>query len=293
MSFQITTAFVKQFSNTVELLAQQRGSKLRGAVRVEPVRGEVAFFDQIGATSAVTVTTRHADSPLVSTPHSRRRVSLVDVEWGDLIENFDKVKMLIDPTNAYSQNAAYAIGRKIDEIIIDAFFGTAYSGKDGGTSVAFPSTNQIAADFDGDGTKEGLTIAKLREARKRLLAKNVDPAMSPWYIAVTAAQLDDLLGTTEVTSSDFNTVKALVQGEINTFLGFRFIQTELLSTDSAGDRRCPVWAQNGMVLGMAMEPRSRITERPDKRYQTYVYWATSAGATRLDEDRVFEIKCKE
>lgn len=293
MSTQVSTAFVKQFGETVDFLQQQRGSKLRAAIGiVEQAQGEHHYFDQIDATDAQRVTNRHGDSPLISTPHARRRVAMENVEWGDLVDDFDKVRTLIDPTNAYTQNAAWAIGREIDEIIIENFFSDVETGKEGGSTTSFPAAQQVAVDLDGDGTDEGLTVEKLREARKLLLANNVDPERDgPIHIAVTAELLDDLLGTTEVTSADFNTVKALVDGNINTFMGFNFIHTELLETDSNSDIRCPVWTNNGMGLAMGMEPRARIEERADKRFSTYVYWSTVVGAVRLHEDRVVEIKC--
>ena len=293
MSFQIDTAFVNQFGSNIDMLVQQKGSRLSRAVRYETgVKGETAFYDQIGATEAVEVADRHGDSPLVSTPHSRRRVTMVDVEWGDLIDDFDRLKTLIDPESAYSMNASWAVGRKIDDIIIRNMFAAAATGKSGSSSVTFPAGNVVAADYDGDGTAEGLTVAKLRNARKLLRASEV-PEDEPMYIAVTAAQLDNMLGTTEVTSSDFNTVKALVQGDVNSFMGFEFIHTERLETDSNDYRRVPVWSRNGLLLAVAKEPMVRITERSDKRFSTYVYYATSVGSTRMEEDRVIEIKCAE
>ena len=106
MSVQITTSFVNQFSSNVALLSQQRGSILRSAVSEESVTGEKAFFDQVGASAAVKRTSRHGDTPLVETPHSRRQVTLDTYEWGDLIDDSDKVRMLIDPTSTYAQAAA-------------------------------------------------------------------------------------------------------------------------------------------------------------------------------------------
>lgn len=191
MSDQVSTAFVKQFGENVDMLVQQRGSRLMNAVRRETIRGEQAFFDQIGATEALEVTDRHGDSPLINTPHSRRRVTPVDVEWGDLIDDFDKLKMLMDPESAYALNASWAVGRKIDDIIIRNIFADAATGKEGSVTTSFDSNNVVAADFDGDGTSEGLTVEKLREARKILRANEV-PADDPLFIAATAEQLDNL-----------------------------------------------------------------------------------------------------
>ena len=294
MSNQITTAFVKQFGSEVEMLVQQKGSRLRRAVRVESgIRGKAEFFDQIGATEAQETTSRHADSPLIETPHERRMVTMKNIEWGDLIDDFDKVQTLIDPTNPYTQNAGWAVGRKVDDTIIAAMFATAKTGEEGTVDVTFPGANTIDADFDGDATAEGLTVAKLREARKRLLAAEALMDGESAFIAVTAKQLDDLLGTTEVTSSDFNSVRALVNGEINQFLGFEFIRIERLLATADPFRRVPVWVKNGMLLGVGIEPKSRIAERSDKRFSTYVYWSARFGATRMQEPKVLEIQCAE
>ena len=86
MSNQITTAFVEQYSSNIQMLSQQKGSLLRDKVRLETVVGKNAFFDQVGSVTATVRTSRHSDTPQVDTPHSRRRVSLVDYEFADLID---------------------------------------------------------------------------------------------------------------------------------------------------------------------------------------------------------------
>jgi hypothetical protein len=137
----------------------------------------------------------------------------------------------------------------------------------------------------------GMTVAKLRQARRILMTNEVDVAMDPLYIAVTAVQMDNLLGTTEVTSSDYNTVKALVQGNVDTFLGFKFVHCERLGVDGSGDRRCIAWAKSGMHLGMWNDITTKISERADKSYATQVYVKGTFGATRTEEKKVVEIIC--
>ena len=125
MSNQITTAFVEQYSRNVSMLSQQMGSKLRGSVDVENVTGKNAFFDQVGVTAAVLRTSRHGDTPQIDTPHSRRRLSLADYEWADLVDDMDKVRMLVDPTSSYAKAAAAAMNRSIDDVIIASMNATA------------------------------------------------------------------------------------------------------------------------------------------------------------------------
>lgn len=286
MSIQVTTSFVEQYKANVQLLSQQKGSRLRGSVRNESVTGKNAFFEQIGTVEARLRTTRHADTPQLDVPHARRRVSLSDYDWADLIDQEDKVRMLIDPTSSYAMSAAHAMGRAMDDALITAALGSADTGVSGGTSVALPASQKIAA------SAADLTVAKLRAAKKLLDAADVDPSIRR-YIAVGASQLSNLLSDTNVTSSDFNTVKALVQGELDTFLGFKFIQTQRLTTDSNSDRQVIAWAEDGLLLGIGKDMKARISERDDKNYATQVFSSMTIGATRMEEVKVVEIACTE
>ena len=285
MSTQITTAFSQQFSTNVQLLSQQMGSILRGGVSEESVTGEKAFFDQVGAAAAVKRTSRHQDTPMVETPHSRRMVTMDSYEWADLIDDADKVRMLIDPTRTYARAAAAAMGRAMDDALIEAATGTAKTGKAGATSTSMLSAHQIA-----NGSAD-LTLAKLIEAKKILDLASVDPSI-PRHIAVGPDQIESLLNSTTVTSSDFNTIKALVQGEINTFLGFQFhVSTRLAK--SGNIRTCFAWAEDGIKLAVGKDVMSRIDERSDKSYSTQVYYCATFGATRMEEEKVVQIDCDE
>mgnify|MGYP003112792050 FL=1 len=285
MSTQVTTAFVQQFSNNITMLAQQSGSRLRGAVSEESVTGEKAFFDQVSAVAAVKRTSRHGDTPLVETPHSRRMVTMDTFEWSDLIDDADKVAMLADPTNVYARTAANAIGRAMDDEIIAAATGTAKTGKAGASSTSMLSANTIA-----HGSAD-LTIAKLLSAKKALDLNDVDPSI-PRYIAVGPNQIEALLNTTQVTSSDFNTVRALASGQVDSFLGFKFIVTNRLAFAS-NIRTCFAWAEDGIKLAVGRDVMSRIDERADKSYSTQVYYCATFGSTRMEEEKVVSIACDE
>jgi hypothetical protein len=292
MSFQVSTAFVQQYTTNVSLLLQQRGSKLRDYVTVGSYTGKAAkAVEQIGAVTAQVRNTRHGDTPLISTPHDARWVFPTDFEWADLIDDQDKLRMLIDPTSPYAVNGAYALGRAMDDLIVSAALGTAKTGENGSDNTAFATASQ---QVGVGSTPSGLTIAKLRNAKRILMANEVDTAVDPLFIAVTARQLDDLLGTTEVTSSDFNTVKALVQGDVDTFMGFKFIHIERLGlVPSTTHRRVIAWAKSGLHLGMWNDLNTRIDERNDKSYSTQVYVKGTFGATRTEEKKVVEILCNE
>ncbi len=290
MSNQITTAFVQQYSSNVQMLAQQMGSRLREAVDVETITGKNAYFDQVGVTAAQIRSSRHANTPQIDTPHSRRRVSLADYEWADLIDDADKVKMLIDPTSSYAKAAAAAMGRSMDDVIITSLGGTAYTGETGGTSVALPSTQKFATSDQSDG----LTVAKLLDAKKKMDLADVDPSI-PRFIVCGATQISDLLNTTEVKSSDYNTVKALAQGQLDSFLGFKFIMSNRLNFDASNtdDRLVFAFTKEAIKLAVGKDITARISERDDKSYSTQVYYCMSIGSTRMQEEHVVQIPCNE
>ena len=290
MSTQITTAFVEQYSANVTMLSQQMGSLLRSAVDVETIKGKNAFFDQVGSVTAQVRSSRHGSTPQLDTPHSRRRVSLADYEWADLIDDLDKVRMLIDPTSSYAKAAAAAMGRAMDDVIIAALGGSSDTGVAGGTAVALPSTQKVSTASQADGA--GLTIAKLLSAKYILDSNDVDPSLAR-YIVVSPKQIQDLLGTTQVTSSDYNTVKALATGQLDSYLGFKFIVSNRLLLANTDDRLCYAFTADAIKLAIGKDVTARIDERADKSYATQVYYSMAIGATRMEEKKVVEIPCDE
>lgn len=287
MSQQITTAFIQKYKAGIEIGLQQKGSVLADKVRNETQAAKYDFYDKINATAAQKVTERHGNTPLVDTQHSRRRCGLVDYDWADLIDKADKLRLLEDPTGPYTMNAVMALGRSKDDEIIAAAFASVATGETGATPVTFPTsttTNLVSVDFveAGVAANSGLTIAKLRRAKYFLDRYQNDPSEER-YIALGAKQVQDLLRTTEATSADFNTVRALVAGQIDTFMGFKFVQTERLLTDASGYRRLLCWVKSGLLLATAQEIEVDIAPRKDKRNATQVYVCGSFGSIRMDE----------
>ena len=294
MSSQVDTAYVYQYRNNVSMLVQQKGSRLRPFVRVEPQNSELEFYDRIGATDAVEITGRHQDTPLVSTPHDRRCVYLRDYDWADLIDRQDKLKMLIDPTSAYAMNAVFAMGRKMDDAIIGAAFDYALTGKTGKTTVSFPAANQVAVNYveSGSAANGNLTIGKIRRAKEILDAYDNDPDEAR-IMTCTANSLHSLLRNIEITSQDYNVVKALVEGKVDTFMGFKFVRTQRLLTDGSGYRRHIAWVQSKLLLAVSQDPMVDVGPRRDKRNSMQVYVTMGIGATRMEEQGVVEIKVDE
>lgn len=281
MSLYITEAQVKQYASNIRILFQQQGSLLRPAVRTETLKGKYRFFDRLGATTARRKTTRHAATPLIDSVHSRRRAEAVDFEWADLLDPQDEIRILVSPVSSYVINAAWSLGRSMDSEIITAFTRDAVTGEDGGGTATFPAAQQIAAG----GT--GLTIAKLRQAA-RILNVNKAPMMGR-FLALDPYGLEDLLATTEVTSSDYNVVKALVNGEVDTFLGFKFIMIPDLLPNASGTATAFAWQESSMGLVLGEDIMTRVDERADLSMAVQVYARATFGAVRVEDEGVVQI----
>lgn len=307
MSFQITTAFVEQYSANVEHLAQQMESRFAGKVREEPQQGKSKAWEQLGATRAVKRTSRHADTPRVDSNHQRRWAYLNDYDWSDLVDSLDDVKMLIDPRSPYAQSAAFAMNVAMDEEVISAATGTAYADTGGGngaaSSVVLPSAQKVAVNYVATGTpaNSGLTLAKLIKA-KSLLGKAEFPGGTQLYFVYTQQQLDDLLlNVSQVSNADYAAVKALVDGEVNYFMGFNFIRMASDSTTGAAltlnsstdVRTCFAYAKVALLRNIGKAPSSKVSERNDKNHAWQVYSNMSVGATRMQEKGVVEVMCDE
>lgn len=310
MDSQIEGWRVLAFKQGVYNLAQQRGSRLASIVRNEEFIGKAEFFDRLGLATAVDKVDRNGDTPNLSIAHSRRMVTTVTREWATLVDRKDKVQNIQDPENQYAVAAQNALGRKMDDVIIDAALGTARYGEDGSSSQSL-GTGQKVVPLSA-GVQSKLNMAGLLAVKQLLDAAE---AIGPRYFVVNASQLQNLLGQTQVTSADYNSVKALVAGELDTFLGFQFIRSERLlassvyssgftydtttglysatgTTIASTSVSCLAFVGDGIILGKNPNmTKAEIERRADKSYSTQVYASMDFGAVRMEEAKVVEVPC--
>ena len=295
MASQVPTHYVQQFANNVQLLLQQEGSVLLPAVMTGSHVGEQASpVDQYGSIVANKVVGRYNPMPNTEAPAYRRWVLPTDSDVNQLLDSFDKLRLLVDPMSAYVKNASNAIGRAWDEEILAGIFGTNQTGKSGGTATAF-GAGQTVLVAHGAAAATNLTVAKLREAKRILRSRNVNFQKEQVFCAINAANHDGLLAEIQVISSDFNGDKpVLVEDRIDRFLGINFIHTELLTTgtdDASGtSTQTPVFCKSGVYLGIWEDMKTDVSERKDLQgipMQAYV--KATYGATRLEENKVVRI----
>lgn len=296
----LTTAFVQTYSTNVEMLLQQMGSRFRPHVMNQQNHGmAAAVAEQFAPVTAVKNTVRHAPTPIINGGQDRRWMFPSDYDWADLIDNQDKLRLIIDPTSPYAMNGANALGRAQDDVIIDAMLNTSQTGQTGVTTVALPGS-QVVASSVGSTAPTGLNVAKLRAAKLKLMAAEVDIDNDPLFVAITAQQHDDMLNEVQAISLDYTNRPVLTDGRIVAFMGFNFIHSERLPgapayagalAPSGGETWLPCWAKSGVAFGSWNEISTSIAPRVDLRNSMQVYVTGTFGGTRLQEKKVVQINC--
>lgn len=300
-TYSVPEHHVSMFTSNVQAALTKKGGLLGALVSSASYTGEKAqVVNFIGPVEFVERDTPYGDTKLSEVEHTQRWISGNEYDCAILIDRLDTLKMIYDPTSPYVARMQEAAARKMDEIIMASFFATAKTGKNGSTNTPFPNTQIVAHG----GTR--FTVAKLRAARKLFKKRHVDLRTMKPMVAVTSEQIDDLLGEVAVTSADYNAVKPLVDGEVSQFMGFVFIPYEDNGTSAGGKgiptesvagpaviRDCPAWVPDGMHFGLWDSLAIVIGPRPDKNNIKQAHATFTAGATRLEEQKVLMIQAVE
>lgn len=300
-TYSVPEHHVKMYTANVQAALTKQGGILVGLVSSASYSGEKSqVVNFIGPVEFVERNTPYGDTKLTELEHTSRWISGTEYDCAVLVDRLDTLKMIYDPTSPYVERFREAAARKMDEIIMNKFFAVAKTGKEGTDSAVFNPNNVVAHG----GTR--FTVAKLRSMRKLMKKRHIDLRRTKPLIAVTAEQIDDLLGEVAVTSSDYNAIKPLVDGEVSAFMGFTFIPYEdngsaengrgIPTTTPSGTavvRRHPVWVPDGMHFGSWAGLDIIIGNRPDKNNIKQIHGTFTAGATRLDENKVFELQALE
>jgi hypothetical protein len=294
MSGQILTQlpehYQTQFADNWEHLVQQKESRLENKVTRYVVKGKERQFSQLGKSKMRLITTRNGVTIPSDTPMAKRWLRPKGYDEVTWIDQFDSIALgeLPAPESEHVMSHAMAAKRTMDEVIIAALEGTAYIGVDGTTPVDVPASQKVAVDYvqSGSTANSGLTLAKMARA-KYILDKNEVESEGRYFVH-SAKQLNDLLvNVIEIKSSDYNNVKALVDGKVNMFLGFEFVMTELLTLDTATDiRTCIAYQKDGIALGIGMEKSVKIDILATQNHSVQIRTVLMIGATRKEEERV-------
>jgi len=290
----IPNHFTTQFDSNWKHLVQQKNSRLKEYCTLDSIEGKEKSYNQLDATSMTQITDRSRETRITDQSMAKRWIRPLNYDCAKLVDEFDEQFLgeVVLPTSPIIQSHGAAYARTCDKIIIDALGGTAFTGTTGTTATVLPAGQKIAANYVESGTvaNSGLTIAKLRAAKFLFDSNEVDEEEER-ILVVSAKQLQDLLRTTEVTSADYNTVRALVDGTLNTFMGFKFRRSQQLplATDI---RSCFAYVKSGIVLA-ERGLKTHMDIRTDLSHSLQIRSVASLAAVRMEEKKVVEIACDE
>lgn len=295
MSQYVTTHFVQQYTTNVQLLSQQKMSRLREAVTTGKYVGKQGVpVDQFAPTVANLRTTRYPQLTPADIQSDRRWVFPRDYDWNDLIDSIDKLRLLIDPQSSYVQSGTAALNRAMDDEIVAAFFGTAKTGVDGTVNTVFLTANQVSAS-EGASAATGMNVEKLKAGVQLLLGNEawMPESGNPIYCAINSKQNRNLMDEIQIINSDYNGDKMVQnQGFVQSWGVIKFIHSERLPVNGSAQTRCPMWVKEGMHLGMWQDITADVSQRKDLAGLPHqVYLNGTFGATRLEEKKIVEIPC--
>ena len=291
----LTSYYETEFSKNWELKAQQKDSRLGMAVTQTTITGKRRKFNQLDNGSMTEVTTRKGDTPDGDSTGSeywiyRRKFERV-ITWDE--DDEMQLGTIALPDSEENQSLVNASNRTKDDVIISAFDATRFIGEDGTTTDAFDTAYQVAVDYVASGStaNSGITVAKVLQAKKILDEGEIDD--DDRYFAISAQQLQDMLLLTQVTSADYASVKALVEGKAERFAGFNFIRSERLTLNSGTDvRTCFAWAKSGIKFADGGR-NTHIDMLPSRRHCKQLRGVYRCGAVRTESPRVVRVYADE
>lgn len=279
------------YTTNVRASLAKTGGQLRGLVSNGVYSGERAqVVNFLGPIFFKKRNNVYGDTEHSEVEHTQRWITGEEYDCAVLIDRLDALKMIYQPDSQYAARMHEAAARKEDDLVVEAVFAAAKTGKQGLTAKNFPATDIIAAG----GT--GLTVAKLRALRKMYKKRHVDLRAEKPVLLVTADEVDALFAEVAVTSSDYNAMKPLVDGEISQFMGITFVPhedsaeaTSIPQNAGKTERQLPSFVQSGMHYGSWAEIVFAFDRLPTKNNIHQVHGTFMAGATRLEEGKVLRV----
>jgi hypothetical protein len=298
--------YTAQYSTNLELLLQQKGSKLRGFVDTGSHVGKMASpIQQIAPITAKAPAGRFAPKDNTQATFVRRWVFPSELDVNQLLDGFDQLQTIVDPKSGYTQNAANAIGRAYDDSILTASTAASITGVDAGNlgSEAFgtSTTNYttdtamgyIIQDSFGASAATGLTVAKLIELKRSYRKFHVDLDEEGAVLIIGSQQEANLLSQQQIVSRDYNDAPVLKDGSLKRFLGFDIVVMERVPQSTVGTTRgCVSFVKSGVYLGIWRDLMNNVSQRLDLSSEPWqLYTQAMYGATRTQLGKVFQVNC--
>lgn len=297
----LPTQYTWAFRDNLMLEPQQKNARLIDAVDADlgfSLKGDSFNADFMGQSTPSIIEDRFGPSPEGVVSKSRRVGFFEPFDDGKYVDDIDAAKSLSDATNPTVEAMRAGLNRYRDDKIIATMLGAAREGRTGENTVAFPAAQTIAindwtySDLDPVNVpsgNSGLTISKLLLGNSMLGKSEID---GPTYVYASSAQIGQLMRDKSVRSVDFNSVKPLVSGELNTFMGFTFIRGERAPL-VAGVRSVLMWKKPAVSYRARQLQDVQIVKRPDRRFNWYAYYKGWHAAARTLDTGVIQVLCAE
>jgi hypothetical protein len=295
--------FIHAVNDTVIQLAQQKKSMIRGAIRTrEGVVGKTDPWQRIGSLDMVPIA-RDSDTSYLNPPQSKRRAVLVDRAAAALIDELDQVRMLTNPQSEVSQILTFARERELDKLTlaksrtdVGGILGLATTVDEAGETTgtaALPTTGgplgvgQVVTDA------LSMTLGKILDSKQILDENQVDP--DDRYFFYSPRAMRKMLTDPNITSSDYNTIKALSTGGFpmdQQWMGYYWRMSVLLPK-SGNVRTCIAFQKMSVGLSIGLIKEIEVDKATHKWNNTQVVIKLSAGAVRADDLAVVAIEFDE
>jgi hypothetical protein len=297
MAITIPKAYIETFESNVRHLAQQKASRLRQYVTQVSKQSQTHNWDRLAPSASRLKPNARAASPMGGNQAGAydstdgltwdRRNTVIQVyDTGEVIESEDITQMLIDPKSAVTENLAMNMNRRVDDIIIHGLNKDAPSGGDADSP--FPAGQTIGT------TGTAITLDLILHCQQIFGDNDIDPA-EPKCMVIGPKQQRTLMQLVEVTSGDFQMVKALSTGYLPNWLGFDWIvstrldppdDTHAWEPATATDVYCLAFTRKALGLHVAKDISAQVAQRPDMSFAWQLYCELHMDAVRTEDEHV-------
>lgn len=278
MTVQTFNAYVAQYNDEVHQKFQGK-SVLFGSVRTS--NNVVGLTERFTTYGVMTSTERILYSPVVpdNVDVTTATATIKNYILTQFTETFDIQKINYDERAELVRAMSSSMGRRYDQAIVDAL-------------IASGTTNTVASAL---GANAALNMAKIRRASKLLDDQGVEGADR--HLIVSPTGLEQLLGDEKATSADYTAVKALINGDIGSYMSFNFHKMENRPNEGGlpktGDIRT-LFAYHKRSTGLAVGQQQQITMTKEELYNSWLTKATLAlGGVAIDNAGIVKIDIDE
>lgn len=291
MSISADISHIKMFGDQFRILSQQMESVFESMVRKQINQSRIDYFERLGQVAMQAKVGKHSKSVRTDVDHSRVQVTKKDYYVDLRIDKSDDIRSKLDPSGDYMRLALASAKRTKDDIIYRACVDDlVLVASDFSTSTETLSAGQTVSK-DVGASNSDLNLEKILRVL-RIYESNF-AASDSRVMQMDSRAKEALMQIQKATSADYQNIKALTSGQINTFYGFEIAKYEV--TDGAGTPGDPrilvTFNKDAIGMSLCADVETRVAELPEDHFDKMIHTSMSVGATRLEDSGVVLIEC--